>query len=121
MRSQGKFVIHKHFSKMLYWVISIELSGKLKSWAIPHEPSLIDKMKRIAIPVADKELDYLEFQGDLKREDGFKEVVQIWDSGEYDLMDYTDFKVEFKLYGTKVSSEYILVQLTENQWQIFVK
>lgn len=121
MRSKGKFVIHKHFSKMLYWVISIEVNNKLKSWAIPHEPSLIDKMKRIAIPIPDKELSYLEFQGEIEKEEGHKETIQIWDSGDYDLYDYTDFKLEFKLYGGKVDSEYILVQLTENQWQIFTK
>ncbi len=113
------FVIHKHFAKSLHWDLRLEMDGALKSWALPKEPSMDMKVKRLAIQVDDHELLYAGFEGEIPKGQYGAGIVKIWDSGEYDLTDRKDYKLIVRLHGRKLKGKFILVQMQGKEWLFF--
>ncbi len=116
-----KFVIHEHHAKNLHWDLRLEMQGVLKSWAVPKEPSLDPKVKRLAVSVDDHELSYADFEGEIPEGNYGAGKVKIWDKGEYGLIEKKPGKLVVDLKGSKLKGKYCLIQLKDSKNWLFFK
>ncbi|MFC1690918.1 DNA polymerase ligase N-terminal domain-containing protein [Nanoarchaeota archaeon] len=118
------FVVQKHDASHLHWDFRLEIDGVLKSWAIPKEPSTDPKVKRLAVSVADHDLDYADFEGEIPEGQYGAGTVKIWDRGTYESIDKKDSKIVFKLNGKKLNGQFVLVKFSKSgpeNWLFFKK
>ncbi len=125
------FVIQEHHARSLHYDLRLEAEGVLKSWAVPKQPSMDPKVKRLAIMVEDHPYDYKDFEGVIPSGYGAG-TVAIWDKGTYTI-DNADPKeseklilqgikkgaLHFFLHGEKLRGSFSLVRLKtggKNQW-----
>ena len=114
-----RFVIHKHHARRLHYDLRLEMEGVLKSWAVPKEPLADTKVKRLAIAVEDHDLAYADFEGDIADGEYGAGTVEIWDSGEYELLEATEGFLRFELRGRRLRGPWKLVKTNYppgNQW-----
>ena len=104
-----KFVIQKHKATNLHYDFRLEISGKLKSWAIPKIPPKKSGIKRLAIQVPDHALSYANFEGIIPEGSYGAGTVEIWDSGTYEMKSKHTDKLVFVLHGKKLTGEYCLI------------
>lgn len=128
------FVIQKHKASRLHYDLRLEMDGVLKSWAVPKEPSMDPRDKRLAIMVEDHPYDYRNFEGTIPKGNyGAGEVI-IWDRGTYTPIDESKGKaaqeksllkqlkagsLKFSLQGKKLKGEFALVKtkgMGDNAW-----
>lgn len=114
--SQPRFVIQKHWARRLHYDFRLELSGTLKSWAIPKGPSLDPKQKRMAVQVEDHPLSYADFEGEIGEGNYGAGRVIVWDRGRWSpvgdpLQGYENGKLGFALHGEKLSGGWALVRM----------
>ena len=116
----NSFVIQKHRATRLHYDLRLERDGVLVSWAVPKGPPTKPGVRHLAIQTEDHPLEYSSFEGNIpKGHYGAGEVV-IWDRGRYDLLEWTDKKVSFRLHGSRYDdTEYHLVK-TAQGWLIFM-
>jgi len=105
-----RFVVQEHHATHLHWDFRLEMDGVLKSWAIPKDPPTKPNIKRLAIPVEDHPLDYINFEGVIPEGGYGAGTVKIWDSGTYELESRTPSKIVFRLLGKKMRGRYVLIQ-----------
>jgi len=114
-----RFVIQKHHASHLHYDLRLEMDGVLKSWAVPKEPSAETKVKRLAIQVEDHDLGYADFEGEIQEGEYGAGTVEIWDSGEYELIERSEDFIRFRLSGSKLRGPWKLVHTNYppgNQW-----
>lgn len=104
------FVVHKHSASHLHWDLRLEMSGVLKSWAVPKEPPVKKGIKRLAIKVEDHPIDYATFEGTIPEGHYGAGKVEIWDKGNYELIEKDSKKIEFELHGKKLKGKYVLIK-----------
>jgi len=128
-KSSGKpvFVVQKHAASHLHYDFRIEISGVLKSWAVPKGPSLNPKDKRLAVMTEDHPLDYANFEGVIPEGYGAG-TVMIWDRGEFECKDaesgLKEGRMSFTLHGRKLKGEWSLFQMknrSEKNWLLSKK
>jgi len=113
-----RFVVHEHRSKRLHYDFRLEISGVLKSWAIPKGPSMNPNDKRLAVQVPDHCLQYIDFEGIIPEGTYGAGPVVVWDEGAY-IPDGTDDpeeslkagKINFSLTGKKLKGAFSLVRM----------
>jgi len=117
------YVIHKHYASHLHWDLRLEIDEVLKSWAVPKEPPRIKGVKRLAIQVADHDLSYADFEGEISQGEYGAGKVEIWDKGNYELEEKTSKKIIFQLNGKKLKGKYCLIKMSygknEKGWLFF--
>jgi len=130
------FVVQEHHARRLHYDLRLEVDGVLKSWAVPKEPSLSPKIKRLAIHVEDHPYDYKDFEGTIPSGYG-KGTVSIWDKGTYAVDEQSAADSEktmreglkkgtlhFTLKGKKLKGIFHLVKMKtaeNNQWLLIKK
>ena len=114
-----KFVIQKHRARQLHYDLRLEMDGVLKSWAVPKQPSADSTVKRLAIQVEDHELDYADFEGEIEEAEYGGGTVEIWDSGNYELVERTKDLLRMNFRGKRLRGPWKLVHTRYppgNQW-----
>jgi bifunctional non-homologous end joining protein LigD len=120
-----RFVIHEHHARQLHFDLRLEISGVLKSWAVPKGVSMNPTEKRLAVAVPDHSLGYIDFVGTISEGSYGAGRVAIWDNGEFELFDDAEEslkkgKMIFTFYGNKLRGEFTLVKMwrQEKHWLI---
>jgi DNA ligase D-like protein (predicted 3'-phosphoesterase) len=88
----------------------------LKSWAVPKGPPTEPGVRRLAIHVEDHDLDYIDFEGDIEEGSYGAGKVEIWDRGDYELLEREDRNLKFVLKGKKLKGTYNLFNFKEKNW-----
>ena len=119
--TQGNsFVIHKHRATRLHYDVRLERDGALPSWAVPKGLPLAPGDKRLAVRTEDHPLEYGAFEGVIPKGHYGAGRVWIFDSGTYDLVEWTEKKVSFRLHGTRYRGlEWHMVK-TADGWLAFL-
>lgn len=121
-KGDGKnlFCVQRHDASHLHYDLRMEVDGTLKSWAVPHGPSLDPAKKQLAVLVEDHPLEYVTFEGNIPAGNYGAGSMMLWDLGHYELLgDATaaeqlargDFK--FRLAGEKLRGEFALVRMKD--------
>jgi bifunctional non-homologous end joining protein LigD len=120
-----KFVVHEHHATRLHFDFRLEISGVLKSWAIPKGPSMNPSEKRLAVMVEDHPLEYGDFEGIIPQGNYGAGPVLIWDSGEFEPEGDAESalgkgKLNFSLRGRKLKGGFSLALMkgrgTGKEW-----
>ena len=119
------FVVQEHWATTHHFDFRLEMDGVLTSWAVPKGPPLESGVRRLAVAVDDHSLDYGSFEGTIPGGEYGGGKVEIWDKGEYELIERTPRLIRFELHGSKLNGEYALVYFKEErgkaQWLILKK
>ena len=75
----GVFVVQEHQATAHHYDFRLEVSGVMRSWAVPKGPSMDPAVKRLAVEVEDHQIAHNDFEGPT---DGG--AVIIWDRGTYE-------------------------------------
>jgi bifunctional non-homologous end joining protein LigD len=121
-----RFVIHEHHARRLHFDLRLEMSGVLKSWAVPKGPSMDPADKRLAVAVPDHSISYGKFEGTLEEGTYGAGEVRIWDDGHYETRDdpqkqYERGKIVFTFFGLKVRGEFALVKTRQDENWLLIK
>jgi bifunctional non-homologous end joining protein LigD len=123
-----KYLIHQHLSRRPHFDLRLEAEGVLKSWAVPKEPSLDPKVKRLAVRVEDHALDYGDFEGVIPEGEYGAGEVLIWDKGTYENLLAADLptairegRVEVLIKGQKLRGRFALIRFKGQENWLFFK
>jgi bifunctional non-homologous end joining protein LigD len=116
------FVIQRHDATRLHYDFRLERDGVLVSWAVPKGLPFVRGEKHLAVHVEDHPIEYGSFEGSIPKGHYGAGEVRIWDSGTYDLQEWTDKKVGVRLRGKRHRGEYHLVKTSrgEKDWLVFL-
>lgn len=105
-QSGRRFVLHDHRKPRPHFDLRLEDEGVLRSWAVPRgmPPSPADD--RLAVPVADHDLDHAGY------EDADKSIA---DEGTWEEHDRNDRRLLFTLHGREGARRYALIN-TGKDW-----
>jgi bifunctional non-homologous end joining protein LigD len=113
------FVIQKHDATRLHYDLRLEHDGVLASWAVPRGLPLRPGDKRLAVHTEDHPLEYGGFEGWIPKGHYGAGEVRIFDRGAYELLEWKDDKVMFRLHGSRHRGEYHLIK-TSTDWLVFL-
>ena len=125
------FCVQRHAARALHYDLRLEIDGALKSWAVPHGPTLDPKEKRLAVMVEDHPLAYATFEGNIPQGNYGGGSMMLWDLGTFEpltgmepaqQLERGDSK--FRLYGQKLKGEFALVRMKTakaNEWLLLKK
>jgi bifunctional non-homologous end joining protein LigD len=116
-REGNRFFIQRHSARRLHYDLRLEMDGVLKSWALPHGPTLDPAIKRLAVHVEDHPLDYGNFEGTIPSGNYGAGNVVLWDRGTYEWLgdkapdeQWKKGDLKFRLHGQKLAGEFALVR-----------
>ena len=104
----GIFVVQEHHASKLHYDFRLQVSGVLKSWAIPKGPSMDPKDRRLAIPTPDHPMKWKDFEGAIAEGEYGAGYVSIWDKGKLDLIDQSSSGYKFSLDGDILKGKFKL-------------
>lgn len=120
----GIYVIQRHDATHLHYDLRLEMDGVLKSWAIPKTPPEEKGVKRLAVQVEDHPIEYANFEGVIPEGEYGAGTVEVWDRGEFDLLERGDDRIVVDIKGQRLKGLYYLVKFRgrgENNWLFFKK
>lgn len=109
----NQFVIHQHHATALHHDLRLEmLNGDtpvLVSWAVPKGLPRSRGKRHLAIHVDDHPIGYASFSGTIPQGEYGGGEVRIFDQGSYEMIDRTDERMTFRLFGARLSGIWHLV------------
>src|SRR5215469_14398109 len=118
----NRFFIQRHSARRLHYDLRLEMDGALRSWALPHGPTLDPSIKRLAVLVEDHPLEYGNFEGTIPSGNYGAGKVTLWDRGTYEWLgpktpaqqwQAGDLKIKF--HGRRLMGEFALVRTKRAQ------
>jgi DNA ligase D-like protein (predicted 3'-phosphoesterase) len=106
MTSRPAFVLHEHRRPRHHFDLRLEEGGVLRSWAVPRGVPTSSASDRLAVAVADHDLDHLTYT------DADKSIADI---GWWEEHDRTARRILFTLHGSRGSTRYALIR-TSRDW-----
>jgi DNA ligase D-like protein (predicted 3'-phosphoesterase) len=103
---QPAFVLHEHRKPRHHFDLRLEEGGVLRSWALPKGMPTDSRSDRLAVEVADHDLDHLRY------EDADKSIADI---GWWQEENTTERRILFILHGRRSSVRYALIR-TDRDW-----
>lgn len=97
--SRPVFVIQRHQARRLHYDFRLEHDGVLVSWALPKGPPTDPARNHLAVPTEDHPMSYRHFEGRIPAGEYGAGVVEIWDSGTYELEKWRSDEVIVTLTG----------------------
>jgi bifunctional non-homologous end joining protein LigD len=116
-----RFVIQHHLATRLHHDLRLERGGTLRSWALPKGLPLVRNERHLAVQTEDHPLEYLDFSGDIPAGEYGAGPMRIWDRGDYDVREWTDDKVTFRLHGHRHRGVWHLFRTSDaerSQWMV---
>jgi len=118
------YSIQKHSASHLHYDLRLEFNGVLKSWAIPKLPPKQKGLKRLAIETEDHPIEYAFFKGVIPEGNYGAGKVEIYDKGDFELIEKNKDTIVVKINGNKLNGEYCLVKTNygnkpEKSWLFF--
>jgi DNA ligase D-like protein (predicted 3'-phosphoesterase) len=102
------FVLHEHQRPRHHFDLRLEEDGVLRSWAVPRGLPTSTTEDRLAVEVADHDLEHATY------EDADKSIA---DSGWWELRDRNEHRMVFTLHGQDQARRYALIR-TDRDWLI---
>ena len=93
-----------------------------KCWAVPKGLSEEIGIRRLAIQSADHALEFGDFEGEIAEGEYGAGKIEVWDSGAYEPIEWTDNEITVRLHGHRFDGVYHLVRFTrkgDSEWLIF--
>ena len=115
------FVIHEHDAVRagLHHDLRLQVDGVMESWAVPKGvPTTAGQGRRLAIKVADHSLAYRKAEGEITEGYG-KGTFEIWDEGEYVVINWEPHQRWVQLRGSKAVGNYYIRHWKGNKWLIW--
>ena len=119
--SRPRFVLQHHLATRLHHDLRLERHGTAPSWALPKGLPDVKGVRHLAVQTEDHPIEYMSFSGEIPAGEYGGGPVRIWDEGTYDLLEWTDRKVTFRLHGTRHHGEYHLFRTGRgdpSQWMV---
>jgi bifunctional non-homologous end joining protein LigD len=114
------FVIQRHDATRLHYDLRLERDGVLVSWAVPKGLPLVKGERHLAVQTEDHPMEYGSFAGTIPKGHYGAGEVRIWDHGTYDLIEWTEKKVSFRLHGERYQGEYHLIKTRDRDWLVLM-
>ena len=115
------YVIQEHHATRLHWDLRFEISGTLKSWALPKGVPNGNE-RRLAVQVDDHPIEYAAFEGTIPKGSYGAGEVKIFDNGTFDMETYEEGKkIVVNIFGNKLKGRYCLLHFKpkEDNWLFF--
>jgi len=124
-KKNRKYIIQKHHATNLHYDLRIEMSGVLRSWAIPKGPPSEPNVKRLAIQTEDHPIEYVNFEGEIPKGEYGAGNVEIWDKGTYKPLEVDEQKIIISIEGVRLRGTYCLIKINPRKdlknWLFFKK
>jgi bifunctional non-homologous end joining protein LigD len=112
----SRFVVQLHDATRLHFDLRLQISGVLRSWAVPKGPSLDPGVRRLAVPVEDHSLEAGDFEGVHEGQSRGSGAVIIWDEGPADILRDEPGQLSFSLHGHKLAGRFSLIRAGQRRW-----
>jgi len=123
--SKPLYVIQRHQARRLHYDLRLEMDGVLKSWAIPKEPPIKPRERRLAVQTEDHPIEYGSFSGVIPEGEYGAGTVELWDRGSFELIKREENEIIVKISGQKLNGVYCLIRFKPRQdpknWLFFKK
>ncbi|GAC1320448.1 MAG: DNA ligase D [Thermoleophilaceae bacterium] len=103
-----RFVVQQHSARRIHWDLRLEHEGVAASWAVPNGIPMDPGENRKAVHTEDHPVEYLEFAGVIPQGNYGAGTMEIWDSGTYELAEWSEGKVVVVFHGERVRGRYAL-------------
>jgi bifunctional non-homologous end joining protein LigD len=112
-KKKGKdpiFVVQRHDARRLHYDFRLERNGALASWAVPKGIPLEPGQRALAVHVEDHPIEYAAFAGEIPKGEYGAGLVEIWDSGTYELVEEKrDGGLTVRLHGNRLDGTWTLI------------
>ena len=115
-------MVHEHFARSHHFDLRLEKDGVLKSWAVPKGVPESQGVKRLALQTPDHDLKFGAFEGEIPEGESGAGKIKIFDSGSYELHEWTDEEIIFTLDGGQLKGTYNMIRFKkggERAWLLF--